>query len=115
MGRVERGMRAHFERKIRDVPVTVPMLTAVLESSGGRDARHRGRFPPPLVDSLVRTAMVVVAIGSFGVLACAMPHSSTLAWTITVIARERAYERLLPGSACIMDLIEKSFGKGEMK
>jgi hypothetical protein len=115
MGRVERGMRAHFERQIRGVRVPVPVLTAVLEGGGGRDARHRGRFPPLLVDSLVRAAVVVVVIGSFGVLAFAMPRSTTLARTITVIARERAYERLLPGSASIMDLIQKSFGKGEMQ
>jgi hypothetical protein len=113
MGRVERGMRAYFERQIRDVPV--PVLPSVREGGGGRDASHRGRFPPLLVDSLVRAAMVVVAIGSFGVLACAMPRSTALARTITVVARERAYQRLLPGSASIVDLIQKSFGKGEMQ
>ncbi|MBE3063470.1 MAG: hypothetical protein IMZ55_16130 [Acidobacteria bacterium] len=101
MGKVERSARRHFEKEIRAVRVTPPVVPA-----GGER-----RTLALAGDALVRMAAVIVAAGSLVLLAGDLPRETPLRQAIATIARERTYERYLPSTDLIRHLIDISLNR----
>lgn len=101
MGTVERSARRHFEKEIRAVRVTPPVVPA-----GGER-----RTLALAGDALVRMAAVLVAAGSLVLLARDLPRETALGKAIATSARERTWERYLPAAESIRELIDRSFDR----
>ena len=109
---VGRLLRRHFEREVQQVRVPDPILPA---GEALDTARERRRFPPFLADGLARAAAVVFAVGALVLLGSSLQKPAALQDTLAAAVRERVFERLLPNTGSLMDLIDASFGEEKTK
>jgi hypothetical protein len=108
MDEIGRLVREHFEAEVRSVPVPAPALPL---RAAGRGNRHARRVPHSLADRLARTAAVIVALGALVLLGRSPHRPAALQPSLAAAVEQRAFQRILPGTGALMDMIDASFGR----